>query len=151
MEAQQRIENLFLISQVAISRADVPKQRGRLPTVNFCLTGRLNTALELVRNGTASLLEEHFRRFDTAYAQWKNFAVLNLQMTGKVLAHSRDNDNHLFTFVREENALYWGSKVHKPNVMVRLRSPAATLLCDFGVRLFTCSLVQQSISAQRPP
>jgi len=39
------------------------------------------------------------------------------------LAHSREDDKRLFTFVKEENALYWGSKVHKPNVMLRLRPP----------------------------
>lgn len=122
MEAQRRIENLFLISQAAISRAAVLK-RGRRSTVDFLLNGRLNTtALEVVRNGTTSSLEQHFHRFDVD-TRWPNCAVLNLQMTGKGLAHSRADDKRLFTFVREDNALYWGSKLHKPNVMLRLRSP----------------------------
>jgi len=101
----------------------VPLKPGRPPTVDWFLNTRLGVALECIRDGDESGIEEKFRKFTDEYKEWSKNAVLNFQMAGRTLNYAAKNKPHserVFTFVRESNELYWGPKLHRSNVVHRL-------------------------------
>ncbi len=116
-----KIPGLYLSFQ---SRAKVTGTAGHPPTVDFYLNGRLDTVLEIILNATKSSFKTHAARFEGkgAYSHFKNTVLLNFdtkRVTSPQFTHKIQN----YTFLKQTNQLFKGSKLLKSNVSVKLSAP----------------------------
>ncbi len=133
---KQAVKNVYLTAQTTPSERT--EGRGQSPTVDFYVNGRINAALELVRNADSSMLCQKFDKFKVVqtigknagkpgpYRQWERNAVLNLELTRvqePKLAANDGQNNRLWTFMKTTNTLFRGSRAVQHNVVRALASP----------------------------
>jgi hypothetical protein len=132
----KKIEGLYLSFQ---SRAKVTGKAGHPPTVDLYLNGRLDTVIEIILNATKSSLETHAARFEEkgAYSHFKNAVLLNFDTKSCAppqLTHRIRN----YTFVKQTNELFNGSKLLKSNVSSKLSARAFSVLARQLFTRLTC-------------
>jgi hypothetical protein len=138
------IEGLFVVPQKQIPKS-VPTC-GKSPTVDFYLNGKLDTYLELVRNG--SLLEKHFDRFEQEegayYSKKHRYAILDLELDkyqpNEIPIKYKAISGKYWCFVKPMNCLYHGGKLVEgwkgsPKLSAP-RSPFCTLARSQSTRAF---------------
>eukprot|EP00808_Paulinella_micropora_P030871 g70859.t1 len=133
------IPSLFISPQTQA----LPTIRGKkLPEVDFYFDGRLDVAVELARNMSASDLAHKFDKFQKSqqlpgkkmggpgpYACWPNYAILHFQMPDKdpVMPASpydtEDFQSKLYTFQLPRNSLFRGRTLIQSGVVKALPTP----------------------------
>eukprot|EP00808_Paulinella_micropora_P016630 g3858.t1 len=135
----RKIPSLFISPQ---TQALPTIQGKKLPEVDFYFDGRLDVAVELARNMSASDLAHKFDKFHKSqqlpgkkmggpgpYACWPNYAILHFQMHDKdpVMPASPydtvDFQSKLYTFQLPRNSLFRGRTLIQSGVVKALPTP----------------------------
>eukprot|EP00808_Paulinella_micropora_P017790 g80959.t1 len=135
----RKIPSLFISPQ---TQALPTIQGKKLPEVDFYFDGRLDVAVELARNMSASDLAHKFDKFQKSqqlpgkkmggpgpYACWPNYAILHFQMHDKdpVMPASPydtvDFQSKLYTFQLPRNSLFRGRTLIQSGVVKALPTP----------------------------
>jgi hypothetical protein len=112
---------------VANAHVEFQPPSGRRGWADLYLSGRVDTALEVMRNATQTASDEnndidgHLERFTSNKKKFdfEHFALLNFAMEGKKVVLPRDKTHHdkVYTYLHATNALYRGSEIIRPNVV----------------------------------
>jgi hypothetical protein len=130
--------------------------------VDFYLNGRVDTALEAIRNATQTKkvnskkrstdIDEHMERFTSETEMkynFKHFALLNFAMEGKKVVLPRDKTHHdkVYTYLHATNALYRGSDIIRHNVVDVVKSipkaPTTTQRRDYSTMVQSSTVTKE--------
>ena len=126
----------YVMALVANVHVEFQRRSGKRGWVDFYLNGRVDTALEVIRNATQTAnvnskrgsadIDEHLERFTSHKKKYnfQHFALLNFAMEGKEVVLPRDMTHHdkVYTYDHATNALYRGSEIIRPNVVDMVKS-----------------------------
>lgn len=135
------IENALSFSWATNARAHIPNVHMEFQAaagggwVDFYVNGRIDTALEVIRNATRTVkggskgastdIDDHLERFTSGDKYvFNQFALLNFALKGDRPVLPRDKTHHdkVYTYVYADNALYRGNNCIRRNAVDMISS-----------------------------
>ncbi len=137
------IDQLFVSPQHKVTgRQDLPVTRGQKLTIDYYINGKIDTYVELMRDGSAGDLEKHADKFELKgvvarkkrdnnspivfkaagaynHVHQDNCVLLNIMSVGSPVEMPVNYEgvrHRCYTFVKDHNALYKGSTLLRRNV-----------------------------------